>query len=163
MYTLLLRMCNRYFPLSSSMLQISDVLERGGLTVIAVSDDALRYEMLDSNTGHSIATRIIDDNNSFTFNTHQIQVRGKTALNDNFIIERTQSGAGDARNFDSLIAQQSADMDGVGSGGFSAIFSTIVASVGASVRSNQQALDGAEAPDGAEVPACRAARVFRPK
>ena len=113
--------------------------------VIAVSDDALRYEILDSNTGHSIATRILDDNNSFTFNTHQIQVRGKTALNDNFIIERTQSGAGDARNFDSLIAQQSADMDGVGSGGFSDIFSTIVASVGSSVRSNEQALDGAEA------------------
>ena len=47
--------------------------------------------------------------------------------------------------FDLLIAQQSADMDGVGSGGFSDIFSTIVASVGASVRSNEQALDGAEA------------------
>ena len=121
------------------------MLDRGGLTVIAISDDALRYEILDSNTGHSIATRILDDNNSFTFKTHQIQVRGKTALNDNFIIERTQSGAGDARNFDSLIAQQSADMDGVGSGGFSDIFSTIVASVGASVRSNEQALDGAEA------------------
>ena len=44
-----------------------------------------------------------------------------------------------------LIAQQSADMNGVGSGGFSDIFSTIVASVGASVRSNEQALDGAEA------------------
>ena len=74
-----------------------------------------------------------------------MQVKGKTALNDNFIIERTQGGAGDARNLDLMIAQQSADMNGVGTGGFSSIFSTIVASVGASVRSNEQALDGAEA------------------
>ena len=124
---------------------ISSELERGGLTVKAVSDDALRYEILDSNTGHSIATRVVDDNNIFRFNTHQVQIKGKTALNDNFIIERTQSGAGDARNLDSMIAQQSADMNGVGTGGFSDIFSTIVASVGATVRSNEQALDGAEA------------------
>ncbi|GIS17804.1 MAG: hypothetical protein CM15mP119_2080 [Alphaproteobacteria bacterium] len=70
--------------------------------------------------------------------------RGKTALNDNFIIERTQSGAGDAR-IDSLIAQNQLIGNGVGSGGFFCIFSTIVATVGASVRSNEQALDGAEA------------------
>ena len=43
-----------------------------------------------------------------------------------------------------MIAQQSADMNGKSSGGFSDMFSTIV-TVGASVRSNGQALEGAEA------------------
>ena len=84
---------------------------------------------------------------SNSLNSTLIKFRSKVRppLNDNFIIERTQSGAGDARNLDALIAQQSEDMNGKSSGGFSDIFSTIVASVGASVRSNEQALDGAEA------------------
>ena len=75
----------------------------------------------------------------------QVQVKGKTSLDDQFTIERTESGAGDARNFDALIAQQSTDMNGKSSGGFSDMFSTIVATIGASVRSNGQALEGAEA------------------
>ena len=124
---------------------ISSVLERGGLTVKAVSDDALRFEILDSQTGHSIATRVVDDEHRLTFDNYQIQIKGKTALNDQFTLERTESGAGDARNLDALIAQQSDDVNGTASGGFSDIFSTIVATVGASVRSSEQALDGAEA------------------
>ena len=124
---------------------IEGALDRGGLTVRAVSDDALRYEILDKNTGHSIATRVVNESNAFVFDNYQVQVRGKTSIDDQFSIERTESGAGDARNFDVLIAQQSTDMNGKGSGGFSDMFSTIVATVGASVRSNGQALDGAEA------------------
>ena len=124
---------------------IASVLDRGGLTVKAVSDDAMRYEILDSQTGHSIATRVVDDENGFTFAGYQMNLKGKTALNDQFTLQRTENGAGDARNLDAMISQQSKDMNGTGSGGFSSIFSTIVATVGASVRSNEQALDGAEA------------------
>ena len=124
---------------------IAAALDRGGLTVKAVSDDALRYEILDSETGHSIATRVVNDDNRLSFDNYQIQIKGKTALNDQFTLERTESGAGDARNLDSMIAQQSSDVNGKGSGGFSDMFSTLVATVGASVRSNEQALDGAEA------------------
>ncbi len=124
---------------------IAAALDRGGLTIKAVSDDSLRYEILDKNTGHSIATRTVDENNIFTFDNYQVQLKGKSAFNDQFSIERTESGAGDSRNLAAMIAQQSGDMNGKGSGGFSDIFSTIVATVGASVRSNEQALDGADA------------------
>ena len=124
---------------------IASVLDRGGLTVKAVSDDAMRYEILDSQTGHSIATRVVDDENGFIFDGYQMNLKGKTALNDQFTLQRTENGAGDARNLNAMIAQQSKDMNGTASGGFSSIFSTIVATVGASVRSNEQALDGAEA------------------
>ena len=124
---------------------ISSVLDRGGLTVKSVSDDAMRYEILDSQTGHSIATRVVDDENGFVFDGYHMKLKGKTALNDQFTLERTENGAGDARNLNAMIAQQSKDMNGTASGGFSSIFSTIVATVGASVRSNEQALDGAEA------------------
>ena len=124
---------------------IASVLDRGGLTVKSVSDDAMRYEILDSQTGHSIATRVVDDENGFVFDGYHMKFKGKTALNDQFTVERTENGAGDARNLNAIIAQQSKDMNGTASGGFSSIFSTIVATVGASVRSNEQALDGAEA------------------
>ena len=124
---------------------ISSVLDRGGLTVKAVSDDAMHYEILDSQTGHSIATRVVDEENGFSFGGYQMKLKGKTALNDQFTLQRTENGAGDARNLDAIIAQQSKDMNGKASGGFSSIFSTIVATIGASVRSNEQALDGAEA------------------
>ena len=103
----------------------------------------MHYEILDSQTGHSIATRVIDDENGFTFGSYQMNFKGKTALNDQFTLERTENGAGDARNLNAMIGQQSKDMNGKASGGFSSIFSTIVATVGASVRSNEQALDGA--------------------
>ncbi len=124
---------------------IASALDRGSFTVKAISDDALRYEILDTETGHSIATRTVNESNSLEFDGYQIQLKGKTALNDAFLIQRTESGAGDSRNLDALIAQQSEDINGKSSGGFSDIFSTIVATVGASVRANNQALDGAEA------------------
>ena len=123
---------------------IESLLERGGLTIRAISDDALRYEILDKNTGHSIASRTINDENTINFENYEIQFKGKTALDDQFTTERTGSGAGDARNMDSIILQQSTDMDGR-FWRFFLIFSSIVASVGATVRSNEQSLDGAEA------------------
>ena len=124
---------------------IASALDRDGILVKAVSEDSLRYEILDRETGHSIATRTVDDEQIFNFNNYKIRVAGKTALNDQFSLQRTDSGAGDARNLDIMISQQSRDMSGKGSGGFSDIFSTIVATVGASVRSNEQALEGADA------------------
>ena len=72
---------------------IAAALDRGGLTIKAVSDDSLRYEILDKNTGHSIATRTVDENNIFTFDNYKIQLKGKSAFNDQFSIERAESGA----------------------------------------------------------------------
>ena len=120
-------------------------MDRDGILVKAVSEDSLRYEILDRETGHSIATLPVDDEQIFNFNNYKIRVAGKTALNDQFSLQRTDSGAMMLCNLDIMISQQSRDMSGKGSGGFSDIFSTIVATVGASVRSNEQALEGADA------------------
>ena len=66
---------------------IASALDRGSFTVKAISDDALRYEILDTDTGHSIATRTVNETNSLEFDGYQIQLKGKTALNDQFFIK----------------------------------------------------------------------------
>ena len=78
----------------------------------------MRYEILDSQTGHSIATRVVDDENGFVFDGYHMKLKGKTSLNDQFTLERTENGAGDARNLNAMIAQQSKDMNGTASVGF---------------------------------------------
>ena len=83
---------------------IASSLDRDGILVKAVSEDSLRYEILDRETGHSIATRTVDDEQIFNFNNYKIRVAGKTALNDQFSLQRTDSGAGDARNLDIMIS-----------------------------------------------------------
>ena len=64
----------------------------------------MHYEILDSQTGHSIATRVVDDENGFVFDGYHMNFKGKTALNDQFTLERTENGAGDARNLNAMIA-----------------------------------------------------------
>ncbi len=57
---------------------IASALDRGGFTIKAVSDDALRYEILDTNTGHSIATRTI--NEAIVLNLTVIKCKSKGKL-----------------------------------------------------------------------------------
>ena len=72
-----------------------------------MSDDALRYEILDKNTGHSIATRVVNEVMPLYLIIIKCRLRARLLLDDQFTIQRTESGAGDARNLDALIAQQS--------------------------------------------------------
>ena len=62
-----------------------------------------------------------------------------------FILEQITGVAGDASNLDLMIRKQSEDLNGVGSGGFSDMFSILVAGVGASVSASTLSRDGAEA------------------
>ena len=121
------------------------LLGASGIAVRTVSEDGLHVEIIDKETGHSIATRVLDEENSITFNQYEFTLKGQASLDDEFNIILSESGSGDNRNLLKIIAQQNNDMDGPYSGGFSSIFSNIVAGVGASVNASKEALDGAEA------------------
>ncbi len=47
------------------------LLGSSGIALKAVSDDGLHVEIIDKETGHSMATRVLDDENSITFNQYQ--------------------------------------------------------------------------------------------
>jgi flagellar hook-associated protein 1 FlgK len=121
------------------------LLGSSGIALKSVSEDGLYVEIIDKETGHSMATRVLDNENSITFNQYQFTLKGQASLNDEFNVVMSESGSGDSRNLLKIIAQQSEDMNGEFSGGFSTIFSSVVAEVGASVSASGEALSGAEA------------------
>jgi flagellar hook-associated protein 1 FlgK len=121
------------------------LLGASGIALRAVSEDGFHVEIIDKETGHSMATRVLDEENSITFNQYEFTLKGQASLDDEFNVIMSESGSGDNRNLLKIIAQQNNDMDGPYSGGFSSIFSNIVAGVGASVNASKEALDGAEA------------------
>ena len=121
------------------------LLGTSGIALKSVSEDGLHVEIIDKETGHSMATRVLDNENSITFNHYQFTLKGQASLDDEFNLVISESGSGDNRNLLKIIAQQSEDMNGEFSGGFSTIFSNIVAEVGASVSASGEALSGAEA------------------
>jgi len=129
------------------------LLGDNGLALRALSDDGTHVEIIDKATGHSLATRVLDADNSTTFNQYKFTLKGVAANGDEFLIEETTGATGDNRNLLQLIDQQSKDMNGAHSGGFSEIFAGIIAGVGASVRASDEALSGAEATKEAAVEA----------
>ena len=125
--------------------QQENLLGASGIALRAVSEDGLRVEIIDRETGHSMATRILDEDHKVSFNQYQFTLKGQASLNDEFNVVVSESGSGDNRNLLKIIDQQTQDMNGPYSGGFSTIFSNIVAEVGASVSASDEALSGAEA------------------
>ncbi|MGB0819164.1 MAG: flagellar basal body rod C-terminal domain-containing protein, partial [Candidatus Puniceispirillaceae bacterium] len=121
------------------------LLGESGIAVRAVSKDGLRFEIIDKETGHSMATRVLDEENKVTFNQFEFTIKGQAILDDEFDVSISESGSGDNRNLLKIINQQTQDMNGPHTGGFSSIFSNIVAGVGASVSASDEALNGAEA------------------
>ena len=121
------------------------LLGESGIAVRAVSKDGLRFEIIDKETGHSMATRVLDEENKVTFNQFEFTIKGQAILDDEFDVSIIESGSGDNRNLLKIINQQTQDMNGPHTGGFSSIFSNIVAGVGASVSASDEALNGAEA------------------
>ena len=132
-------------PQLEGMEQQDYLLGASGIALRAVSEDGLRVEIIDRETGHSMASRVLDENNKVSFNQYQFSLKGQASLNDEFDVVMSESGSGDNRNLLKIIDQQTQDMKGPYSGGFSTIFSNIVAEVGASVSASDEALSGAEA------------------
>ena len=120
-------------------------LAEKGLVVKSVSDNGSQFNVLDGETGHVIASRTLSENRDMEFANYKFIMKGDAKQDDQFIIEQITGATGDARNLELMIKKQSEDLNGVGSGGFSDMFSILVAGVGASVSASTLSRDGAEA------------------
>ena len=115
------------------------------MTIRVTDANSSQIEILDSLTGHSIATRQLDPNGFANFGHYGFELRGDAGLNDQFTVAANINSAGDNQNINSILKLQTSDSNGAGSGGFQKIFNTIVAGVGASVQSGDISLQAAEA------------------
>jgi len=119
--------------------------ERSQISVEVSDENGTVIEILDSETGHSIATRLLDQNGFANFGDYQLELRGLAKKGDKFSIGQNLNATGDGRNMNLLLNLQTADANGTNSGGFQQVFNTIVASVGAAVRSGDISLEAATA------------------
>ncbi len=114
-------------------------------TVKIMDDLSTLVEILDTKTGHSIATRILDGSRSADAVGQKLQLTGKASKDDTFYISPNLNSAGDARNLDAILAKQNSDAYSAGSGSFQEIFAQIVSKVGSSVNSANLSKDAADA------------------
>ena len=115
------------------------------LLVEVMNDSGTLLEIFDKDTGHSIATRVIDDNGKTEMINMDLTLNGKGEKGDKFLIAENTDGTGDARNLDKILKLQNSDINSEYSEGFQKIFSTLVSSVGASVQSGDLSLEALSA------------------
>ena len=115
------------------------------LTVKVIDDTGINVEILDAQTGHSIATRSLDSNFTTEAEGYFIQLTEKGSKDDTFQIAANKDGTGDARNLDALLKLQSGGPANGPSGNFQEIFSGIVATIGSGVQASKLRTESAEA------------------
>ena len=104
-----------------------------------------KVEILDAETNHSIATRLIPDDGIINAVGKSLRFKGEASINDSFSITNNTQGIGDNRNILQMIDLQESDVNGLNSGSFQDIFNTTAAEIGSEVRSGIMALEDAEA------------------
>ena len=114
------------------------------LEVRVVDGAARRVEIIDRNTGHSMATRTVEENGNFSAYGMRFDLNGVLETGDRFYVEANQNGTGDGRNAIALFALGDGSSQ-TGRGGFGAEFSTLVTSTGADTRAATIAQSSAEA------------------
>ena len=114
------------------------------LSVEVISQDGQSIEIIDTETGHSIASRVLNREGQTTAAGFEINFSGEPELGDLFFLESNAEGVGDARNIDAIIKLQEKNLINANSGSFRDIFSEIVTSVGSSVRSSEINKNAAE-------------------
>ena len=110
------------------------------LLVEVMNDSGTLLEVFDKDSGHSIATRVIDDNGNTEAVGMSFTLNGKGQKGDKFFIAENTDGTGDARNLDKILELQASRISGPNSEGFQKIFSTLVSGIGASVQSGDLSL-----------------------
>ena len=115
------------------------------ITIKVIDDTGINVEILDAQTGHSIATRSLDANLTTEAEGYFIQLTDKGSKNDTFQIAANKDGTGDARNLDAILKLQSGDSRTGSSGNFQEIFSGIVATIGSGVQASKLRTESAEA------------------
>ena len=115
------------------------------MTVQIMDDTGSLIEILDTKTGHSIATRSLNSDKYTEAAGYSIQLTGKAEKSDKFFIESNTDGTGDSRNIDALLKLQKSSSGAENSGNFQEIFSSIVSRVGSTVQSSELKQKSAEA------------------
>ena len=103
-----------------------------------------KVEIFEKSTGHSIASRILDQNRVFEFNGSKFQFSEQPLVENMFSLSENKSGTGDARNILSMINLQSEDENQKNKGNFQEIFNITLAKVGSNVQANKLSLTAAK-------------------
>ena len=132
---------------------IGDLVEPE-LTIKVDTVNSNKVEIFEKASGHSIATRILDQNRVFEFNGNKFQFSEQPLLENTFTLVDNKSGTGDSRNIINMINLQLEDETQRDKGNFQEIFSTTLAKVGSNVQANKLSLTAAksnmEAAEGSE-------------
>tara|TARA_B100000925_G_scaffold151471_1_gene113645 strand:- start:1018 stop:2364 length:1347 start_codon:yes stop_codon:yes gene_type:complete len=115
------------------------------LKLVIDSTNNKKVEILDADTNHSIATRLIPDDGVITGAGKSLRFTGEAAVTDSFSISNNTEGVGDNRNILQMIELQESDVNGINSGSFQDIFNATAAEIGSTVRSGQLSVQDAEA------------------
>mgnify|MGYP007000323296 len=92
------------------------------LKLVIDSTNNKKVEILDADTNHSIATRLIPDDGIITGAGKSLRFTGEAAVTDSFSISNNTQGVGDNRNILQMIELQESDVNGINSGSFQDIF-----------------------------------------
>ena len=127
--------------------QTTPPVDTSELKLVIDSTNNKKVEILDADTGHSIATRLIPDDGIITGVGKSLKFTGEAVVTDSFTITKNSEGVGDNRNILQMIALQESDVNGLNSGSFQDIFnaSDWLSKIGSTVRSGQLSLQDAEA------------------
>ena len=112
------------------------------LTIKVTNDAGNVIDILDKETGHSIATRQLDNAGAASALGFLFKIDGRAVSGDIFNFSANSGGVGDNRNISSVLELQ---REKNGKGGFQQIFSNIVSKVGSQVKSGKLNVEAAEA------------------
>ena len=130
--------------IASSYGEVNPIVDESDLRVVVDSSNSQKIEVLDNDTGHSIATRLIPDDGIISAVEKSLRFTGDTDVNDTFTILSNNEGIGDNRNILKMLDLQNSDVNGLNSGSFQDIFNKTVTEVGSTVRSSQMEAQDAE-------------------
>ena len=130
--------------IASSYGEVNPIVDESDLKVVVDSSNSQKIEILDNDTGHSIATRLIPDDGIISAVEKSLRFTGDTDVNDTFTILSNNEGIGDNRNILKMLDLQNSDVNGLNSGSFQDIFNKTVTEVGSTVRSSQMEAQDAE-------------------
>ena len=103
-----------------------------------------KVEIFEKSSGHSIATRILDQNRVFEFNGNTFQFSEQPLVDNSFSLSENKSVTGDARNILKIIDLQMENENQKDKGNFQEIFNITLAKVGSNVQANKLSLTAAQ-------------------
>ena len=121
------------------------VLDNSEFRFVVDSSNSSKVEILEADTLHSIATRLIPTDGKISVIDRSFEITGETKINDIFHIQNNNDGVGDNRNILRMIALQESDVNGLNSGSFQDIFNVTLTEIGSTVRSAEMNANNNEA------------------